>query len=242
MFGLLNRKRPIVFEHWLAPILEFSSDATAFYASIDEELKKREVPQMVSERVLFHDGGSLSQKREYLRFRRETLIFDIVSAKFGTSWWFSCRSAVLPRVLRLWEVVVFLLLVAAFAGIYWQTFGVFVGSIVMGTSMLMVLIMMVAGRSWNGMDDLLLKLPVLGAFYESIFRPESYYRDDSRRMYVSIVDHVVREKVKEFAAAGGIIEVTFTSVTETTQLTSLMERVQRAIGASSSAAKPAKKP
>jgi hypothetical protein len=241
MFGLLDRKRPIVFEHWLAPILDFSSDAAAFYKSVEEELKSRQVPTMVSERVLYHDGGSLSQKREYLRFRRETLIFDILSAQFGTSWWFSCRSAVLPRRLRLWEVLVFALLVAAFAGIYWQTFGIFVGSIVMGSSLLMVLVMMVAGRSWNGMDDLLLRLPVLGAFYESIFRPESYYRDDARRMYVSIVDFVVREKVKEFAAAGGIETVSFSDVTDSAQLSSLIQRMQAVIANPSSAAKPSKR-
>jgi hypothetical protein len=196
---------------------------------------------MVPERVRYHDGGNLSQKREYLRFRRETLIFDILSAKFGTSWWFSCRSAVLPRKLRLWEVIVFLLLVTVFAGIYWRTFGVFVGSIVMGTSLLMVLVMMIAGRSWNGMDDLLLRLPVLGAFYESLFRPESYYRDDSRRMYVSIVDFVVREKVKEFAAASGVTEVQFNPVSAPARLTSLLERVQGVLAGSAGAAKPARK-
>lgn len=226
MFGLFKRKRPFVHEQWIAPILDFSSDAGSFYDAVESELKESQVPQLVTERVIYSDGSFLSAGREYLRVRREALIFDILSARFGRHWWFSCRSAVLQRSLRYWEILVFLFGVAAFAGSYIYTFGQVIGSIALGTTLVMVLTMMVAARTWNGLDDLLLRLPVIGAFYESIFRAESYYRDDARRMYVSVVNHLVREKVREFAEVGGAAEVHFNDVSDIQQMTTFMDRMK----------------
>lgn len=226
MFGLLRRKRPIVYEQWITPLMDFSSDTTKFYAAVEEELHKWEVPELTTERIQFRDGGLLSPQREYLRVRRETLVFDIVSAKFGKSWWFSSRSAVLPRSLMWWEVIVFAGIVAGLVAAYYHAFGFFMGNIALGSTLAMLLVMMVAARSWNGLDDLLLKLPVIGAFYETIFRADSYYRDDARRMYVSIVDHLVREKVKEFASAAGFEDVHFNQVSDIHQLSSMAERVK----------------
>jgi hypothetical protein len=229
MFGLFKRKHPVVFEQWITPILDFTSNTGKFYDAVEEELKKWQVPELVTERIVFKDGGFLSAGREYLRIRREALVFDICSAPFGRSWWFSCRSAVLPRNLRWWEVWVFLLAVTGLAAVYCHLFGVMVGGIVIGTSLLLLLILMMSASSWNGLDDLLLRLPVLGAFYEAWFRFDSYYRDDAQRMYVSMVDFFVREKVKEFAAAAGIDEVQFNEVKNPLQLVSLGDRVQDVI-------------
>lgn len=224
MFGLLQRKRPVVYSQWITPLLEFRSDTTKFYAAVEDGLKQLEVPELVTERLVFRDGGFLSVGREYLRVRRELLVVDILSAPFGKSWWFSCRGAYLPRTLRWWEVYVFVAGLASFVGAYWYSFGMVIGGVALGMTIAMLLTMMVAARTWNGLDDLLLKLPVIGAFYEAIFRAESYYRDDARRMYVSIVDNLVRDKVREFALAGGIEEVGFSEVSGVSQLSSLFDR------------------
>jgi hypothetical protein len=225
MFGLFKHKRPVVFEQWIVSILDFSSDTAKFYEAVEAELKTWEVPEMRTERLTFKDGGFLSSEREYLRVRRESLVFDICSARFGRSWWFSSRSAVLPRSLRWWEVFVFCGAVAGLVAAYCTLFGAFFGGLVIGASLLAVLLMMMLADTWNGLDDMLLGLPVIGAFYEVIFRAESYYRDDARRMYVSVVDFLVREKVREFALANGIEDVQFNDVKDVRQLTSLLERV-----------------
>lgn len=214
--------------------MDFTSEAEKFYVEVQDELLKWEVPELTMERIHFRDGGLLSQRREYLRIQRETLVFDIVSAKFGKCWWFSSRSAVLPRSLKWWEVIVFLGLMAGLFAAYVYAFGQFVGSIALGSTLAMLLVMMVAGRSWNGLDDLLLKLPVIGAFYEALFRAESYYRDDARRMYVSIVDRLVRDKVKEFAAGGGVKEVVFNEISDVHQLTSALDRVREFVAQATS--------
>lgn len=226
MFGLFKRKHPIVFEQWITPVLDFESNVSKFYEAVEDELKRWEVPELVTKRITYKDGGPLSPAREYLRLQRENLVFDICSAKFGRSWYFSSRAAVLPRNLRWWEVFVFLGATLWIGAAYWYIFGIVMGGIAMGMTLLMLLVMMISARSWNGLDDVLLRLPVLGAFYEAWFRFESYYRDDARRVYVSMVDFFVREKVKEFAAAEGIDEVQFNEVKNPLQLTSLSDRVQ----------------
>jgi len=225
MFGRF-KKYPVVYEQWITPILDFESNVSKFYAAVEDELKKWEVPDLITERITYKDGGPLSPAREYLRVRRENLVFDVCSAPFGKSWWFSSRAAVLPRNLRWWELFVFVFGLLWCAGAYWYIFGVKIGSIAMGATLLMLLLMLMSARSWNGLDDLTLRLPVLGALYEAWFRPESYYRDDARRMYVSMVDFFVREKVKEFAAAEGIDEVQFHEVKNPLQLISASDRVQ----------------
>jgi hypothetical protein len=226
MFGLFKRKRPHVYAQWMTPLLEFSSDTAKFYESIEEGLRAWNIPELVTERIVYKDGGLLSAGREYLRVRREGLVFDILSARFGSNWWwFSCRGAVLVRSMRVWEILAFIIGVAAFTACYIQTFGPIVGGIAMGSTLLMLLTVMVAARSWNGLDDLLLRLPVIGALYEVLFRAESYYRDESRRMYVSVVNYLVREKVKEFAAAGGVENVEFNEITDIQQIVTFSDRL-----------------
>lgn len=231
MFGLFKRKHTHVYSQWITPLLEFTSDTGKFYAAIEEGLKAWQVPELVTDRIFYKDGGFLSSGREYLRVRRESLVFDIVSAKFGASWWwFSCRSAVLKRSLRVWEILVFLAATGAFATSYIFTFGTMIGGVALASTLLMLLTVMVAARSWNGLDDLLLRLPVIGALYEALFRAESYYRDDARRMYVTVVDHLVREKVREFAAASGFKDVQFHEVSDIQQISTFTDKIKQAAG------------
>lgn len=204
----------------------FSSDTETFYQSVEDELKEQQFPELTTERIQFREGGLLSAHREYLRVHRELLVFDICSAEFGTAWCFSCRGAVIPRTLRLVELALSLLGLGSFAGLYFMLFGLYTGGIVLGVTVLMLLLMLVTARSWNGLDDLLLQLPVVGSLYEAIFRAESYYRDDARRMYVSLVDPIVREKVREFAAAGGVSEVLFNEISDVQQVSSVFDRAQ----------------
>ena len=51
----------------------------------------------------------------------------------------------------------------------------------------------------HDLDSVLLKIPIIGAFYETYLRQPSYYRDDTRRMYCTGVDRLVRAAVEKFA-------------------------------------------
>ena len=57
-----------------------------------------------------------------------------------------------------------------------------------------------------GLDAILLRTPVVGAFYERFFRGHSYFREDTRQMYLQTVDGLVRGAVEEVAGQvpGGV--------------------------------------
>src|SRR4029077_9932710 len=116
-------------EHWYVPLLDFRTSTQEFYAAIEKELLDRKVPDLEVTRIEFAEGGLLSAKRQYLRLRRERLVFDICSAPFGTSWFFSLRGAVLPRALTLSHLLVVIGGLASLFFLYWSTFGVVPGTI-----------------------------------------------------------------------------------------------------------------
>lgn len=206
---------PEVISHWYVPIPDFQSTVGDFYDAVEAGLGERRVPGMDVNRILVPDGGMLSDQREYLRMRRERLVFDVCSAPFGTSWFFSCRYAEIPFKLRVWELLV---LVGATAWIYTAfplLFGFFTGTVLFAASLIggLVLLDTFAASDTQDMDSLLLRLPVIGALYELfVRRNQSYYREDARVMYCHSVDAMVRSKIVEVCQEAGIEDVEFINI------------------------------
>ena len=140
MFGIWKRKEPEVHQHWFAVLPEFETSTADFYAAIENHLEVRRVPGLATERIDHAEGGLLSAKREYLRMRRERLVFDVCSAPFGTFWFFSCRFSEIPCVLYLWEIIVLLLFLTGIEFFYANLFGWMLGSIFLGTTLLGMLL------------------------------------------------------------------------------------------------------
>lgn len=238
MFGIIRKRKPIIFAHWYVPLMDFESDTGQFFQSLEEEMTKRRVPELVVERIHFKNAGLLSANRAYLRLRRERVVIDVCSAPFGTSWWFSARAAVLPGILRAWELLLFLLGIGSFFALYWQLYGLMVGGIVFGSSLLFLLVVFLTARNWSGLDEALLYMPVIGALYERFARPESYHRQDQRLMFGDLVNTIIRLKVVEFCMAGGINEPEFITVKNPEQILTERELVKYAVDELSD--KPAK--
>src|SRR5580698_1510296 len=107
MFGFFKKSADVI-DHWYALDPGFNLSTKEFYDGIEKELKTREVPGLEIFHVDFAEGGVLSSKREYLRMTRERLVFDVCAAPFGTAFFFSCRFAQIPAVIRLWQLFVVL--------------------------------------------------------------------------------------------------------------------------------------
>lgn len=212
MFGLIRKRKPIIHAQWYVPLLNFQSNAEEFYQAIEEDLQKREVPDMSIERIQFREAGMFSSDHEYLRIKRERSVVDVGSARFGTSWWFSARAASLPRRLTLGEVVFFVLALANFFFLYQYLFGWVIGSVVFGSTLFCLIASMWMARSYSGLDEFFMHMPVLGAIYEVAFRPETYHRQDQRHMFADLVQTIVRGKVKDFCQLGGVDEPDFRTV------------------------------
>jgi len=212
MFGILRKKHPLVYTHWHVLLPQFRSSTSRFYEIVEAELREIKVPAMHTTIVIFNQGGLGSHRRAYLRMQRERQVFDVCSAPFGTSWFFSCRIAELPFVLRLWELFLLLWIGTGLFFLFPPVFGFWVGSSVFAASILgaLVLLNTLAVTSTRDVDSILLRVPIIGALYELFLRRNNtYYREDSRIMYSQTVDAVVRAAVRHLAAEQGIEEIQF---------------------------------
>jgi len=213
MFGLFEKSKADVIDHWYALIPGFNSSTKDFYEAVEKELKERQVPGLEIFHVDFAEGGIMSNKREYLRMTRERLVFDICAAPFGTAYFFSCRFAEIPAVVKLGEFLVLIigLCFSAFIGliIFVKILGV-LGLMLFPFLLLAFLvgaIYVMRNAVAMGLKDLdasLIKTPVIGPIYEAWFRKETYYRHDTRLMYYETVNAVVKAKVEETTGAKGI--------------------------------------
>lgn len=218
MFGIWKSKQQMnegddtlcTYQHALVP--DYQGSVSGFYESIEKELEARKVPGLEMSRIEFAEGGLLSAKRVYLRVRRERLIFDICSSPFGTSWFFSYRSGFIPFSWSIWQFVFLLAVLSLLYLLYPLVFGLLWGSVVFGLTVIggLVLLNAIASSGNNDLDSKLLKIPILGSLYEVFFRPDTYYRKDSRIMYQELLKLVVETQVKDETAEAGIENVAFT--------------------------------
>jgi hypothetical protein len=211
MFGLFGTKKADVMEHWYALVPGFNTSGKEFYEAVEMKLKDRQVPGLDIAYVEFAEGGILSSKREYLRMTRERLLFDICAAPFGTGFFFSSRFAVIAPVIRLWQLLIFLVgtfmvttLVLRFAGFI---FGVLL--LLAGLVFLVYLLRNAVSLGLKDLDTTLINSPIFGPIYENWFRKETYYREDTRIMYRDTVNAVVKGLVEDTTGAKGIKLVEF---------------------------------
>jgi len=197
MFGIWKSKAPEVlkYDHWTFE--QFECSPNEFYNSIEQELASRKLPGLTIERIEHKEGGILSAKRDYLRIRRERLVFDFCLAPFGTYWFISRRYSLIPFTLELWHVIAVFLLLAGVAGFYILIFGLVLGLSIFGGSILGIALLMrnLVSMGMQDLDAALLQIPVIGVIYESFFRRETYYREDTRNAYVDIVDAIAKAKI-----------------------------------------------
>jgi hypothetical protein len=215
------KRKPEVFEHLYALVPDFNTSSQEFYTEIEEDLKTRKVPGLEMSRVEYAEGGVLSDKRLYLHFWRERLTFDICAAPFGTAYFFSCRFAEIPATVQLWQLIA--IFCVGYAGsitallMLAKVFGALTILVlpIAGVAFLAVLAVLIfvlrdpVGAGIKNLDAILLKIPVVNAVYEAWFRKETYYREDTRRMYFDTIKAVLKEHVEEVTAAKGITLVTY---------------------------------
>jgi hypothetical protein len=205
IFGFKNTKGEVL-SHWIAFADGFTYSPRAFYDAVEKELDKRKFPLMETSRVEFAQGGWLSQKRLYLRMMRERIALDVCASPFGNSYFFSCRTVYIPALIRLWHIlavlfvfgIVGLILIIPLGFLY-----TIIAQIALGFALGFVL-HNTAAMGASDLDTFLLKIPALGIIYERAFREETYYRMDTRLVYVKKVPELVERLAEEVTGAKGL--------------------------------------
>ncbi|HTB64166.1 MAG TPA: hypothetical protein VK737_11340 [Opitutales bacterium] len=212
-----KRQSDNVFSHWIAPLDNFQFSTQEFYDEVEKELAARQVPGLKISRVDFFEGSVLSDKRTYLRLARERYAFDVCAAPFGREYFFSVRLVEKPRLGLLALLAICVLL----AFLSWL-----IGHIGINALGLAVLAALAYFGYWifrttptegeikesnspgkrpvmPDLQSLLLDNTVIGAWYDR-FRKDTYFRHDTRLMYLTVIAEIVKMKVDEVTAAKGV--------------------------------------
>jgi len=194
-----------VIEHWYTLIAAQQFSAKEFYDHIETEIKAQEVPALEISRIDLSEGGALSDKREYLRMKRERLTFDVCAAPVGVNYFFSYRFYAEPATVNPFEFfALIVIIVLLFVGSV-RYIGEYLGPfLVLGACGFIVWLMRNAiGMGLRDLDDFFMGSP-LGPFYERFFRKDTYYRQDMRIAYCSIVSGIVKHEAERVTAAKGV--------------------------------------
>ncbi|MBX7208672.1 MAG: hypothetical protein K1X78_10190 [Verrucomicrobiaceae bacterium] len=206
MFGLFSLRKPEVHKHQGTYIEKFSVPPGEFYAAIEREIAALGIPDIAVSRVFYREGGPVSAEREYLRIGRGRLGYIVCAASWGTSFFFSKRFTEKTRNLRVWEVVAMLAFLASAFAAYWQFLGLVWGIIIFVLNVIAAAMLCrnAVAMGWDWLDDLLLRLPVIGTFYENYLRPGAYFKDDTLGLFVNLADSIVDRQIKAFTADSGV--------------------------------------
>jgi hypothetical protein len=201
-----SRKPERVIRHWYAYTDSLSISPSSFYRTIEEQIRMRQVPGLTVSNVEWSEGGGLSAKRVYLRLSRERFAFDICAAPFGCGFFFSCRFSELPLTINPFGVLFLLGMGWLCYKAFIQNLGFFWGLLALGTSAA-CLVWVLRNSVSIGLADLdasLIKTPLIGTIYERFLRSETFYREDTRLVYATIVPDIVKTEVEKVTAAHGI--------------------------------------
>ena len=204
IFGIENKKGDIL-DHWIAFHDNFSYSPQEFYDAIEKEVQARKIPGLKISREDFAEGGLLSDKRLYLRLFRERLALYTCAAPFGSGYFFSCRTVYVPALVRLWHIVAALVFFNMVGALLVKPLGVTFAAVAM-----VALVFALAGvmrnaatASLSDLDTLLLKIPGVATIYEDWFRADTYYRQDTRLIYLQRIPEIIKELAEDVTAAKG---------------------------------------
>jgi len=212
-----KRQSDNVFSHWIAPLDNFQFSTQEFYNEVEKELAARQVPGLKISRVDFFEGSVLSDKRTYLRLARERYAFDVCAAPFGREYFFSVRLVEKPRLglLALLAIGVLLVIAALLLGRIGGNVFIFMCIVAVGYVAYLAFRPAPTEAEVKGsnspakppaipdLQSLLLDFTVIGEWYER-FRKDTYYRHDTRLMYLTVITEIVKMKVEEVTAAKGV--------------------------------------
>jgi hypothetical protein len=205
--------KPQVEGHWHSLIEGFSTSSLDFYELVKAGLARREIPDLKISQVEWKQGGLGSGKRVYLRVSREGLNFDICAAPFGTGYFFSWWLARISRALLDLLFIVLCLFVGflLYRSMSGDSEG---GEPSPGCAGLLLRPLLFFGLLLalgffvrygdRGLEPTVLSMPITGFFYGLIFRPVTYFNEDTALMFRESVHHAVMEAIDQVTTAQGV--------------------------------------
>ncbi|MGH8545616.1 MAG: hypothetical protein ACREX3_18735 [Gammaproteobacteria bacterium] len=188
----------LIISHWYKLFENLQTSPSDIYQAVEEAIQTRKIPDSISSRVDWTEGGAFSARREYLRLTRGRHVIDICGAPFGTgffvSWWLA-ETRPSPVGPSLGAMGVFLFMI--------YVLGIFYTII----ALLLIFAAVGAFISVSPEEDWVsyaLVVPVFGPLWERLFAPATYYRIDTALMFQNTVHASVLEVLDGITEAKGI--------------------------------------
>ena len=197
--------KPQVEGHWHSLIEGFATSSLDFYDLVKAGIAKRQIPDLKISQVEWKESGLGSGKRTYLRVSREGLNFDICAAPFGTGYFFSWWLAKIPRVLLDFAVLFGIAFVALLFSAILAREGC--GAVIVAPLMFLMMLLgagAVVRYGDLGVEPTVLSMPITGFIYGFVFRPNTYFNEDTALMFRESVHHAVTEAIDQVTSAQGV--------------------------------------
>lgn len=185
---------------------DFNYSPMEFFRQVSEELVRREVPGVLQGLTMMRESGLLSRKRLYLHIRRERFVFEICAAPFGTAWFVSSRLFDRRRGAKWFDFMFVAVGLGVLAFLFLAILGIWLTVALVGTGITSIwsVMRLAASRDATSLDDRLCDIPCLGRIYETLFHPETYFREDQRAMYQEAVHRSVMKALSDLTTLKGI--------------------------------------
>ncbi|MDA1278246.1 MAG: hypothetical protein O2960_29980 [Verrucomicrobia bacterium] len=204
----IGRNTPI--SYWCTLFDDCVYSPGDFYASVQKNIERRHVPDLLVDFVLMHEGMVFSKRRLYHQLRRERIVAEICAAPFGSGFFISSRLFDRRRRAFFWDYLFACSILAAVTIPVLYEYGTIVSIVVLGTVFtgLWSLMRLATEVSFAWLDEKICNVPWFGPIYETIFHPNTYFRQDQQSMYREAVNRSVQEAVAELTSEKGLKPLT----------------------------------
>jgi len=177
-----------------------------FYESVERNLLRRQVPDLLRDYILLHEGTLFSKRRMYYQMRRERIVAEICAAPFGSGFFISSRLFDRRRHAFIFDYILALCILLATSVPIWRWFDSVAALVWFGVlfTTFWSLMRLATDIDFAWLDDKICEVPFLGPIYETWFHPNTYYRQDQHAMYREAVNRSVQEAVAELTAQKGL--------------------------------------
>ena len=196
-----------------------------FYERTEAALQARNIPELEVTHVDIKEGGPMTPRREYLRLRRERLVFDICAMPFGSGFYVSEWFWRQPRRLTLFLLLVLAAVIALgysastaqpwliYRPIYrffdWKL-GIYPTStrriLTIGLPPIGVILGLFVSAICFGeaLDGILMRIPIVGYIYERWLRRVTYYREDRTQAFQAAAHQALCTVIDDICKTQGI--------------------------------------
>ena len=184
--------------HWACLVEGLSTSVQDSYKELESALAARDVPELRFSRVEYSEAGIGSAQREYMRIARKDYVFDVCAAPFGKSFFFSWWMSIPPLPFaKLWTVAYFAAILFATSLAFWvfedSCLGILLLLCVPFAVGIGLLFLMKIGALFD--EGFALRVPVVSLIYRALFAPDTYFREDTQKMFEKSVHNALLEVV-----------------------------------------------